>query len=102
MLSRNNADLPFAGYAAPAIEPCPIIASADGSIIRGRFATHQIDLITGVEILGADVSIEVLEVTAIAPSWSHDRKDWLIASAADSGGRHGQTMGIERWLNIIV
>jgi hypothetical protein len=56
LLPLNIAELQVAGFAqVTAIEPCPLIASGDGSVITGRFVTRQVDTIARVEILGAEV-----------------------------------------------
>jgi hypothetical protein len=86
LLPLNIAELQVAGFAhVTAIEPCPLIASGDGSVITGRFITRQVDTIARVEILGADGSIEVLEGTTIHPIWSLDRNDWVELGELQQG-----------------
>jgi hypothetical protein len=77
LLPLNIAELQVAGFAhVTSIEPCPIIAVGEGSVITGRFVTRKVDEIARVEILGANGSIDVLEGTTIHPIWSLDRNDW--------------------------
>ena len=86
LLPLNIAELQVAGFAhVTAIEPCPLIADGEGSVITGRFITRQVDAIARVEILSADGSIEVLEGTTIHPIWSLDRNDWVPLGELEQG-----------------
>lgn len=77
-LPLNIADLQVVGLAyVTSVEPCPEIASGDGSVITGRFITRQVDRIARIKILGADGKVESIEGTPIHPVWSEDRQDWL-------------------------
>jgi hypothetical protein len=85
-LPLNIAELQVVGLAyVTSVEPCPEIASGDGSVITGRFITRQVDRIARVEILGADGKVETIEGTPIHPVWSKDRQDWVPLGELQEG-----------------
>ena len=103
LLPLNIAELQVAGFAhVTAIEPCPMIADGEGSVITGRFVTRQVDVIARVEILGADGSIEVLEGTTIHPIWSLDRNDWVPLGELERGEQLSGQAGFATVLNLTI
>jgi hypothetical protein len=85
-LPLNIAELQVVGLAyVTAVEPCPEIASGDGSVITGRFVTRQVDRIARIKILGADGKVETIEGTPIHPVWSEDRQDWIPLGELQEG-----------------
>lgn len=103
LLPLNIAELQVAGLAhITAIEPCPTIATGEGSVITARFLTRQVDVIVRAEILGPDGTIEVIEGTPIHPIWSLDRLDWVPLSELEQGESLQSQYGIATVLSLAI
>jgi hypothetical protein len=86
LLPLNIAGLQVAGYAhVTAIDPCPPIASGEGSVVTARFVSRQVDAIAGIEVLGADCRVKTIQGTTINPIWSLDRNDWVPLGELEAG-----------------
>ncbi|MEO8272268.1 MAG: polymorphic toxin-type HINT domain-containing protein [Aureliella sp.] len=86
LLRLNLPELEIAGLATVnSIAPCPVIATGEGSVITGRFATHRVDVIARIEFLGADDIVDALEGTIIHPIWSVDRNNWVPLGELEVG-----------------
>ena len=63
------------------IEPCPMLADGDGSVITGRFITREVAATVRATLAGGSV----IEGTHIHPIWSLDRQDWVLLGELEEG-----------------
>ena len=72
------AELEFEGEArVTLIEPCPPIADGHGSVVTGRFVTHQVSNLVELTL----DSGTTLTGTTTHPVWSITASDWIPLSA---------------------
>jgi hypothetical protein len=85
MLPFNLPELEVSGLAlVTAIDDCPPIACGEGSVVTARFVTREVHVVAGVDVLGADGTVETITGTTIHPVWSVDRQSWVpLAELAD-------------------
>jgi hypothetical protein len=84
------------------IDPCPVIAAGEGSVVTARFMTRQVDELATVTILGPDGETETLTGTTIHPIWSVDRQDWVELAELEEGESLQAASGIATVLSVNV
>jgi hypothetical protein len=86
MLPLNLPELEVSGLAlVTAIDDCPPIAGFEGSVVTARFVTREVHVVTSVNVLGADGSVETITGTTIHPVWSVDRQEWVPLAELGQG-----------------
>jgi hypothetical protein len=84
------------------IDPCPVIAGGEGSVVTARFMTRQVDELATVTILGPDGQTETLTGTTIHPIWSVDRQDWVELAELQEGETLQAVNGLATVLSVNV
>jgi hypothetical protein len=88
MLPFNLPELEVSGIAlVTAIDVCPPIADAEGSVVTARFVTREVHVVASVDVLGADGTVETITGTTIHPVWSVDRQEWVPLAELAQGER---------------
>jgi hypothetical protein len=102
-LSMHIEELKIDGDAfITSIDPCPVIAGGDGSVVTARFMTRQVDELATVTILGPDGQTETLTGTTIHPIWSVDRQDWTELAELQEGETLQAANGLATVLSVVV
>jgi Restriction endonuclease fold toxin 7/Pretoxin HINT domain len=102
-LSMHIEELKIDGTAfITAIDPCPVIAPGEGSVVTARFMTRQVDEVATVTILGPDGETETLTGTTIHPIWSVDRQDWVELAELQEGETLQAATGLATVLSVKV
>ncbi|TWT84862.1 hypothetical protein CA13_63430 [Planctomycetes bacterium CA13] len=103
LLPINLPELEVHGEAfVESIEPCPLIAAGEGSVVTARFVTRQVDRVASIEILGPNGQIETLTGTTVHPIWSVDRQDWVELAELHEGEMLQAATGIAAVLSVTV
>ncbi len=69
------------------IDPCPPLATGEGSVVTARFITHGVQGIVALTLVDEQGSVETIEGTTGHPVWSVDRRQWIPLDELQRGER---------------
>lgn len=82
------------------IDPCPPIATGEGSVVTARFITHGEQEVVALTLVDDQGSVETIEGTTGHPVWSFDRRQWIPLDELQRGECVSTQAGLAKVLTV--